>query len=162
MKRRPYSGNSYYTKSTGHGITKLVELCSRRWKTECLGIYSNRDKRGKPGDLSVHALWRAADVRFPNVKARNEACVWFVQFNDELKIDMIVDYAYNARDKFGRKAYGRVWRCDTQKWANLKKGDVQGGGSAWADWLHIELGYKAATTENAVLFEKVWRGLPKP
>lgn len=166
MRTRKYSGNSPTTKSSGGGISKLVELSVRRWSAECLGIYANRDKRGKPGDLSVHALWRAADIRFRNEADRVQACVWFVQHNHDLMVDLIVDYAYNKRDKFGRKAYGRSWRCDTQKWVNLKKGDVAGGGSAWADWLHIELAWTGPkgcpSTENGVLFEKIWRSLPKP
>lgn len=162
MRPRKYSGNDKATMSNGSGITKLVELSLRRWGGECLGIFQNRDKRNKPGDLSVHALWRAADIRFRNEHDRNQAADWFVQFNDELKIDLIVDYAYNKRDKLGRKAFGRSWRCDRQKWVNLKQGDVAGGGSAWASWLHIELGANYPTTNNGIKFEEAWRKLPKP
>lgn len=147
--------------SNGQGISKLVELCRRRWKVTCLGIYASRDKRGKPGNLSVHALWRACDISFPSTEARNECADWLVANNGPLKVDCIIDYAYAKRDKLGRRAYGRAWMCDRQKWKNLKKGEVSGGGEPWATWLHIELGYGYATTENGILFEKIWRGLPK-
>jgi len=162
MRTRTYSGNNIKTKSNGEGIKKLVDLSTRRWGCSCLGIFADRDKRGKPGNLSVHALWRAADLRFRTVEDRVQACVWFVQFNHSLKVDLIVDYAYSKRDKLGRKAYGRSWRCDTQQWVNHKKGDLVGGGEAWADFLHIELGAGYITTENGKMFEAVWRGLPKP
>lgn len=145
--------------SNGEGIKRLVLLCTKRWGTKTLGVYANRDKRGKPGDLSVHALWRAADLRFDSDADRKQACDWFVKHNHDLKIDLIVDYAYRGPL---RRAYGRVWRCDTQKWVNMKKGDTMGGGEPWARFLHIELGYGYVTTNNGAAFESVWRSLPRP
>ena len=160
--QRKYSGNGANTMSNGQGITKLVELSKRRWNIQSLGIYANRDKRGRPGDRSVHSLWRAADIRFKTVADRNQACDWFVEYNHELKIDLIVDYAFSRRDKFGRRAFGRSWRCATQKWQLHRKGDLKGGGEAWADFLHIELGSSWPTTESGILFDTAWRSLPRP
>lgn len=156
---RKYSGNGRDTKSSGEGIKRLVVLSVKRWGCKPLGIYSNRDKRGKPGNLSVHALWRAADISFDDDADRKQACDWFVKYADNLKIDFIVDYAYRGPL---RRAYGRAWRCDRGKWENLKKGDVVGGGEAWARFLHIELGYGYTTTEKGDVFERTWRALPRP
>lgn len=160
--KRKYSGNASTTMSNGEGIKRLAQLSQRRWKCELLGIYADRDKRGKPGDRSVHSLWRACDLRFPNDAERAQAAEWFATHADALKIDLIVDYAYNKRDKLGRQAFGRSWICSRGTWANAKKGDFTGGGSAWATFLHIELGYRFATTENGDVFEVAWRSLPKP
>lgn len=156
---RKYSGNGRDTKSNGEGIKRLVILCTKRWGCKSLGVYQNRDKRGKPGNLSVHALWRAADLSFDDDKLRAQACDWLTRYAGELNIDCVIDYAY--RGPF-RRAYGRSWRCDRGKWVNLKKGDVVGGGEAWARFLHIELGFGYATTEDGALLERVWRALPRP
>lgn len=95
---------------------------------------------------------------------RNEACAWLSdpRNSEALKIDMIVDYGWTKRDKLGRRAWGRSWRCDHGKWVNLKRGDVDGAGQPWAKWIHVELGFPYTTTDNGILFEQVWRGLPKP
>lgn len=158
MITRKYSGNSLKTKSNGEGITKLTELSHRRWGSECLGIFANRDKRGKPGNLSVHALFRASDLKFKTRKDAVEAMDWFVKYNHELEIDLIVDYAFRGKL---RKAYGRSWSCDTQKWKSHKKGDIEGAGSLWADWIHVEQGF-GKLSEDGELTEKRWRALPKP
>ena len=160
--KRKYSGNALKTMSNGQGITKLVELCKRRWGVTSLGIYANRPKRGSLNDLSVHALWRACDLRFKSDAERNSALDWFVEYNHQLKVDLLVDYSYAKRDKLGRRAYGRSWRCDSQKWKLHKKGELVGGGSAWADYIHIELGSGYPTTDSGILFEAEWRSLPRP
>ena len=147
--------------SNGQGIEKLVALCIRRWGAVNLGTYSNRDKRGKKGNKSVHALYRAADVRFVTEKDRNAAFDWFTgPAAEALKIDCVVDYAYTKRDKLGRKAYGRAWNCEKGT-HTLSKGDVEGGGQAWANWLHIEIGL-SDVSENSTAFSSAWRSVPKP
>jgi hypothetical protein len=158
MRKRAYSGNSIRTKSNGQGITTIVRLSIRRWKCQNLGIMAARDKRGKPGNLSVHALFRAADLKFKTRKQTVQALKWFVKYNHQLKIDLLVDYAYRGKLK---RAYGRSWSCNTQKWKAHKKGEIEGGGTAWAKWIHIEQGY-SALSEDAVLTEQHWRALPKP
>lgn len=156
---RRYTG---YTgkKSNGEGIERLVFLSGRRWRSRNLGTYADRDKRGKPGDKSVHADYRAADVLYPNRKTTREACDWFSHplVANALKIDLIVDYEYRGPL---RRAYGRAWRCDRQEWRPLKKGEVTGGGQSWARWLHIEIA-PGMLANNGDWFEQVWRGLPKP
>lgn len=126
-----------------------------------LGTYSNRDKRGKKGNKSVHAYYRAADIRFLTEKDRNEAFAWFTgPAAEALKIDCVVDYAYSKRDKLGRKAYGRAWNCEKATHP-LLKGEVEGGGQAWANWLHIEIGL-SDVSENGAAFSAAWRTIPKP
>jgi hypothetical protein len=158
MRTRAYSGNDLRTKSNGQGITTIVRLSIRRWKCQNLGIMVARDKRGKPGNLSVHALFRAADLKFKTRKETVEALNWFAKYNHQLKIDLLVDYAYRGPLK---RAYGRSWSCDTQKWKTHKKGEIEGGGTTWATWIHIEQGY-SILSEDAVLTEQHWRALPKP
>lgn len=158
MRTRRYTGNGLDTKSNGEGITKLVSLCRRRWGAQSLGTYAPRDKRGKPGNLSVHALFRAADVKFKSRKQTIQACKWFAKYNHELNIDLIVDYSYRG---LNRKSYGRIWSCERQRWRKLKKGEVAGGGQAWASFLHIELGF-GSLSEDKAKFESAWRSLPKP
>ena len=156
---RKYTG---YTgkKSTGEGIERLVALCRRRWAAKCLGTYADRDKRGKPGQKSVHADYRATDLEFPARRTTVEACDWFTnpQVADRLGIELIVDYAYRGPL---RRAYGRAWRCDRGTWVNLKKGDVAGGGASWANYIHIEIA-PGRIADNGDLFERAWRSLPRP
>lgn len=156
---RKYTG---YTgkKSNGEGIERLAFLSGRRWRSRCLGTYADRDKRGKPGQKSVHADYRAADLTFPTRAITREACDWFTdpRICDNLKIEMVIDYAYRGPL---RRAYGRAWRCDRMAWIPLKKGDVVGGGEAWASWIHIEIA-PSVLSEKGDWFEQVWRKLPTP
>lgn len=157
MRRYPgFTGK----KSNGQGIERLVKLSLRRWGGKSLGTYADRDKRGKPGDKSVHADYRAADLLFDDRRITVEACDWFStpRIANALGIAMIIDYQYRGRL---RRAYGRSWRCDREAWIPLKKGDVAGGGQDWARWIHIEIA-PGMLAENGDWFEQVWRGLPKP
>lgn len=155
---RKYHG---YTgkKSAGEGIERLAFLSGRRWDAICLGTYADRDKRGKT-EKSVHADYRATDLRFPDRKTALEACKWFSTplVADALGIELIVDYVHRGPL---RRAYGRAWRCDRMAWRNLAKGEVSGGGEPWATWIHIEIAPgKLANDGDA--FNHVWRSLPKP
>ena len=132
MTTRNYTG---YTgkKSDGKAIEQLVVLCRARWGATSLGTYVDRDKRGKPGQKSVHADYRAADILFPDSKTRKRAMQTLAGLYG---IELIVDYAYRG---LTRKAYGRAWRVDRFAWRDLAKGEVQGGGQSWAQYLHIEV-----------------------
>ena len=131
--RPPYTG---YTgvKSDGEAIERLVSLCKRRWKARSLGTYSNRDKIGKPGQRSVHADYRAADIDFPTPEARKQAMQTLAGLYG---IELIIDYAYTGTRL--KRAYGRGWRCDRGKWMSYPKGMVAQGGQKWALWLHVEV-----------------------
>lgn len=160
---RPYTGNKPKSVSNGQGIERLVKLSISRWGAVSLGTYSDRDKRGKPGNKSVHAFYRAADIRFLTEADRNQAFDWFTSptVANKLRIEMVCDYAYSKRDKLGRPAYGRLWRCDRDQVSRLNKGDVEGGGQKWANWLHIEIAPGVLANDGAK-FETAWRSLSKP
>lgn len=146
----PYTGWTG-KKSDGKAVEQLVALCRARWGAQSLGTYVDRDKRGKPGQRSVHADYRAADLRFPTAKARKQALQTLAGLYG---IELIVDYAYRG---LRRKAFGRVWRCDRGTWRDLAKGDVVGGGASWADWLHVEV---APWCDPQVL-DREFRATPK-
>ena len=131
--RPPYHG---YTgvKDSGEAIERLVKLAGRRWRVISLGTYVDRDKRGKEGSKSVHADYRAADIRFPRVADRKQALEVFAGLYG---VELIIDYQYTGTRL--RRAWGRGWRCDRGRWQNYRQGDVTAGGQAWADWLHIEV-----------------------
>lgn len=147
---KPYTG---YTgvKDSGAAIEMLVDLCKRRWNADCLGTYADRDKRGKPGSKSVHADYRAADLRFSSTAVRNRACDALAGLYG---VELIIDYSFKGKL---RTAFGRAWRCDRGKWRNLKRGEVAGGGQAWADYIHVEL----APGTNVERLEKAFRATPK-
>lgn len=149
--RPPYTG---YTgvKDPGTAIERLVNLCTRRWKAISLGTYVDRDKRGKQGSKSVHADHRAADIRFPTTTARKQALQTLPGLYG---IELVIDYQY--RGNRIKPAWGRAWRCDRGKWRNLKRGEVDGGGQAWADWLHVEV----APGTDADRLEQAFRATPK-
>ena len=132
-KRPPYHG---YTgvKDSGAAIERLVMLAGRRWRVISLGTYVDRDKRGKEGQKSVHADYRAADIRFPRAEDRKQALEVFAGLYG---VELVIDYKYTGTRL--RKAWGRGWRCDRGCWQNYKQGEVSGGGQVWADWLHIEV-----------------------
>lgn len=129
---KPYTG---YTgkKSDGKAVEQLVVLARARWGAVSLGTYVDRDKRGKPGQKSVHADYRAVDLSFRDAKTRKRAMQTLAGLYG---IELIVDYAYRG---VRRKAWGRAWRCDRNAWRDLEKGEVAGGGQSWAQYLHIEV-----------------------
>lgn len=147
---RKYTG---YTgvKSDGKAVEQLVALCRARWGAQSLGTYVDRDKRGKPGQRSVHADYRACDVQFPDAKTRKRALQTLAGLYG---IELIVDYAYRGPL---RRAYGRAWRCDRNAWRDLKKGEVAGGGEQWAQYLHIEV----SPTCDARVLDIQFRAIPK-
>lgn len=147
---KPYTG---YTgiKDSGAAIEMLVDLCKRRWKAESLGTYADRDKRGKPGQKSVHADYRAADIDFPTLEAKKKACATLAGLYG---VELIIDYAYRGPL---RNAFGRAWRCDRARWRNLKRGEVSGGGQSWANFIHVEV----APGTDPERLEKAFRATPK-
>jgi len=130
--RPPYHG---YTgvKDSGDAIERLVKLAGRRWRIINLGTYADRNQRGKP-TKSVHADYRAADIRFMSKADRKQALSVFAGLYG---VELVVDYQYSGTKL--RRAWGRGWRCDRGRWQNYKQGTVVGGGQPWADWLHVEV-----------------------
>jgi hypothetical protein len=61
-------------------------------------------------------------------------------------IELIVHYA--------AKPYGRSWRCDRGTWRPATAGQLVGGGTTWADWLHVEL--DPATADSPERVSAAW------
>lgn len=154
---RKYSG---YTgrKSNGEGIERFTALSLKRWGGTCLGTYSDRDMRGKPGVKSIHADYRATDLRLKDRYNTRRACKWLTRPDVAagLRIEMVIDYSYRGPL---RKAYGRAWRCDRAKWVPLPKGDVVGGGQSWATWIHVEIA-PGVLANSGEMMSNAWKRLP--
>jgi hypothetical protein len=157
---RPYTGTKDgAAKGKRPGTEKLVDLCRKRWGFTNLGTWVVRDMRGKPGNLSVHATARAADIGYGTGKeARKkgvEAFNWLLQNAAALGIEEIHDYAFG---KFGR-GY-RCSRASKDGGVIVYKDLASSAGSVGGTWLHVEL--SPAMADNAEAFEAAWRALPKP
>jgi hypothetical protein len=159
-KNRPYTGTKDgAAKGKRPGTEKLVELCKKRWGFSNLGTWVVRDMRGKPGQLSVHATGRAADIGYGTGKdARNkgiEAFNWFLANAAALGIEEIHDYAFS---KYGRGF--RSSRADKNGGVIVYKDLASSAGTPGGTWLHVELSPEMA--DDAAKFEAAWRALPKP
>jgi hypothetical protein len=115
--------------------------------------------RGKPGQLSVHATARAADIGYGTAKgARNNAIElfnWLLQNATALGIEEIHDYAFG---KFGR-GY-RCSRADKNGGVIVYQNLASSAGTPGGTWLHVELSPEMA--DDAAKFEAAWRAIPKP
>jgi hypothetical protein len=159
-KNRPYTGTKDgAAKGKRAGTEKLVELCKKRWGFSNLGTWVVRDMRGKPGQLSVHATGRAADIGYGTGKDARakaiEAFNWFLQNAAALGIEEIHDYAFS---KFGR-GY-RCSRADKDGGVIVYKDLASSAGTPGGTWLHVELSPEMA--DDPAKFEAAWRALPKP
>ena len=159
-KNRPYTGTSDgAAKGKRPGTEKLVDLCKRRWGFTNLGTWVVRDMRGKPGQLSVHATARAADIGYGTGKDARakaiEAFNWFLTNAAALGIEEIHDYAFSK--------YGRGYRCnraDKDGGVIVYKDLASSAGTPGGTWLHVELSPEMA--DDPAKFEAAWRALPKP
>lgn len=106
------------------------------------GSWGQRDVKGKPGTMSVHATGRAVDLSYrkteKNPKAGRLNALSFIDVvvanANDLGIQMIIDYF--------PKDFGRAWRCDRQGWLKYVKPTVSG--APGGDWFHIEISPQAA------------------
>jgi hypothetical protein len=124
------------------------------------GSYGQRDMRGKPGSLSVHATGRAVDMSYrgsaQRPKANRKNALAFIDKlianANELGIEIVMDY-FPA-------PYGRAWRCDRQAWSKYSKPTI--GGAPGGDWFHIEITPQAADSVIWVkaAFLKVFGEIP--
>lgn len=158
---RPYTGNSDGpAKGPRSGMVEFVSqatfACRAIWNNGHWGI---RDKKGKPGNLSVHATGRAWDASYryivdvkdssntrgvPNGRRDSLAFINKLVANaNELGIEMIIDYWSNPKDF----PYGRIWKCDRQRWQKQKPGAISG---IPGDWWHIEINPLMADSPIAV------------
>jgi hypothetical protein len=124
------------------------------------GSYGQRDMRGKPGSLSVHATGRAVDLSYrgsaQRPKANRKNALAFINKlianANELGIEIVMDYFPTP--------YGRAWRCDRQAGSKYSKPTI--GGAPGGDWFHIEITPQAADSVIWVktAFLKVFGEIP--
>lgn len=130
---------------------KLVELCNKRWDSECLGTLVVRQIRNKTfAGMSVHSTGRAADILIKDPVKKQQAIDWFTRTDVSTTLGIQELHVYD----FGK--WGKGWRVGRgwKDWTRLSN-----GGSVGAKWLHIELDYLHS---SASAFEDAWRSLPKP
>jgi len=113
------------------------------------GSYGQRDMKGKPGSLSVHATGRAVDLSYrksekhPNAN-RKDAIAFInkvLEHANDLGVQAVLDYF--------PEPFGRAWRCDRQSWTKYTKPTIHG--APGGDWLHLEISPQAA---DSVIFVK--------
>ena len=125
------------------------------------GSYGQRDAKGKPGTLSVHATGRAVDLSYrkteknPNANRKNALAFInkVLEHANELGVQAVLDYF--------PKGHGAGWRCDRQTWEKYTKHTITG--SPGGDWFHIEITPQAADSVIWVkaAFLKVFGEIPQ-
>jgi hypothetical protein len=113
------------------------------------GSWGQRDMRGKPGSLSVHATGRAVDLSYRKTDRQPKAG----RLNALAFLDVVVA---NANDlglqcilDYFPEPHGRAWRCDRYAWQKYSKSTIHG--APGGDWFHIEITPQAA---DSVIFVK--------
>lgn len=124
------------------------------------GSWGQRDMRGKPGSLSVHATGRAVDLSYrkseKHLKASRKDSLIFIDKlvanANDLGLQCILDY-FPA-------PHGRAWRCDRYAWQTYDKDTIHG--APGGDWFHIEITPQAADSVIWVkaAFLKVFGEIP--
>lgn len=146
---RKYTGNTDPTTGPTAGILKLVDLFERRYgkKVTNLGTWVNRDMRGKPGSLSVHACGRAADIGYADRTVGVAVWNWLVLNSKALGVEEVHDYVK-----------GRSYRCTRGEGAaGVRPANDLGPGG---NWIHVEISPTMA--QDASKLEAAWRAIPKP
>jgi hypothetical protein len=108
------------------------------------GTWGIRDKRGKPGNPSVHATGRAADVAWREIPGeRGGTAEWqkqpyrnaraiinrLVEHADAIGLELALDYT--------PQPYGAGWRCDRGTWERYEKPTIHG--APGGQWFHLEI-----------------------
>ena len=128
--------------------------CAVKYSNKSLwnnGSFTQRDMKGKPGSLSVHATGRAVDLSYryfadtkkgvPTGRKTSVAFINKVVANaNALGVQAILDYF--------PKPFGRGWRCDRQAWSSYSKPSISG--APGGDWWHIEITPAMADNPQAV------------
>lgn len=158
MALRPYTGTS---EGLGGGRRPGLELFAdgieyltngALWNNGTYGLRPMTSDATKP---SVHGTGRAVDLDATNMggtrpgMSLTDLHKWadlFADRADLLGIEMVIHYAY--RGPHGQ--YGRVWRCDRDAWRYPNAGVLAGGGTTWADHLHIEMSPEFADSPTKV------------
>jgi hypothetical protein len=120
------------------------------------GSFGQRDVRGKPGTLSVHATGRAVDLSYrasaqhPKSNRKNARAVInrILEHANDFGIQAVLDYF--------PVPCGAGWRCDRQAWEKYTRPTLTG--APRGDWYHVELDPRMADNPEAVkaVFKKVF------
>ncbi len=157
---RDYIGNSDGPATGKRAGTEEWVKQAAKWSNGALwnnGTYGQRDIKGKPGTMSVHATGRAMDLSYRKMDTKgvaegrkvSKAFIDVVVANaNKLGVQMIIDY--------WPQPFGRAWRCDRQAWKAYETKTVSGAPSG--DWWHIELSPAMADNPEAVktIFQAVF------
>jgi len=157
---RDYIGNSDGPANGKRAGTEEWVRQAAKWSNGALwnnGTYGQRDIKGKPGTMSVHATGRAMDLSYRKMDTKgvaegrkvSKAFIDVVVANaNKLGVQMIIDY--------WPQPFGRAWRCDRQAWKAYETKTVSG--APGGDWWHIELSPAMADNPEAVktIFEAVF------
>jgi hypothetical protein len=128
--------------------------CAIKYSNKSLwnnGSWGQRDMKGKPGSLSVHATGRAVDLSYryfadtkKGVPTGRKTSLEFINKvvanANALGVQAILDYF--------PKPFGRGWRCDRQAWSSYSKPDISG--APGGDWWHVEITPAMADNPQAV------------
>jgi len=157
---RDYIGNSDGPAAGKRAGTEEWVRQAAKWSNGALwnnGTYGQRDIKGKPGTMSVHATGRAMDLSYRKMDTKgvaegrkvSKAFIDVVVANaNKLGVQMIIDY--------WPQPFGRAWRCDRQAWKAYETKTVSG--APGGDWWHIELSPAMADNPEAVktIFQAVF------
>ena len=157
---RDYIGNSDGPATGKRAGTEEWVRQAAKWSNGACwnnGTYGQRDVKGKPGTMSVHATGRAMDLSYRKMDSKgvaegrkvSKAFIDVVVANaNKLGVQMIIDY--------WPQPFGRAWRCDRQAWKAYETKTVTG--APGGDWWHIELSPAMADNPEAVktIFQAVF------
>ena len=136
MTSRPYTGNKDAVHAQKREGTKaFVDYCCYLFGVTNIGIFNDRNMVGTtPPKKSVHATWRAVDLRGTQ-EQRFHLIDFLFKHRDILGIEEIHDYAGTYKNN--PKGWGAGYRCDRDAWKVWT--DKANGGTPGAGWSHIEI-----------------------
>lgn len=152
MTLRPYTGlTEGYGKGRRPGLEHLAAAIQyltsgALWNNGTYGIRPSTSDGVSP---SVHGTGRAVDLSGRPMGDHRKGCTraqleafsdLFADRADLLGVELVIDYGYVGPEGRG----GRVWKCDRDSWRYPLPGQLNGGGQAWGDWLHLEVSPRAA------------------
>lgn len=147
---RPYTGTTDAPHpSKREGTVAVYDWLKFLFGLKGLGVFVDRDVRGKPGVKSVHATYRAMDLGGDPATLK-KTIEWVYNNRQALGIEEIHDYAGNFIPN--PKGFGAGYRCDRDKGGMLagwKVYDKNTIGSPGATWTHIEVSPAIADSTKA-------------
>lgn len=153
---RTYTGNSDGDSGKARaGLLEFVKTVeqitdSALWNN---GTYVKRDKRGRPGSLSVHSTGRAVDLSYRKLGKKGRRggrvvaewlCEVLIKNADVLGVECVLDYF--------PEPFGRGYMCNRGDWLVYDEATLHG--SPHGDWLHVELSPRMA--DSQALVREAW------